>query len=87
MENLLESHLFVLNSSDPSAEHITIKTLLFDNGDRKLGLKSGVFLNQVIELQSYGNAAQITLGTAALTPTSLRVLANQLEEIIKKHQT
>lgn len=74
-------HVFVFNPTDASAESLCLMTDFLDNGDRP---NPGVYTNQRLILQSNCNSAEFQLVGAALTPESLRKLANELEsELIK----
>lgn len=87
MNTLLATHSFTFNPNDNGGESLSIETKIYDNGDAKHGLKSGIFLNQTINLQSYGNSAQFNLCGATLTPDLLRRLANELDSLIAKRSS
>jgi hypothetical protein len=75
---VLATHCYVFNKSDNGGEALMLTTTFIANGDPLTETK-GVFLNQEIELQSYGNAATIKLFGACITPKMLRELAKELE--------
>jgi hypothetical protein len=73
-DTVLKKHLFVFNDHDNGGEALTLQTTFIANGD-----PGEVYTNQVLQLQSYGNAAAFNLFGAALTPEMLRKLAAELE--------
>ena len=85
MSKILKTVVFEVSSGN-SGEGVFVETDIVDNGDRDKGLKIGVFLNQRIVLNSYGNSAQLNLYSYYFTPEKLRELANKLESEIVKAQ-
>lgn len=79
----LERHVFEVNPESNGGEAIFIITDFSANGD-PITANDGVFINQSIELHSYGNMASINLFNASLTPEKLRQLANELEQTRNK---
>ena len=85
MSKILKTVVFEVSSGN-SGEGVFVETDIVDNGDRDKGLKIGVFLNQRIVLNSYGNSAQLNLYSSCFTPENLRELADGLESEIVKAQ-
>jgi hypothetical protein len=77
-EQSLHRETFTFNKEDGggAALHITID--YFDNGDAAHGLPDGIYDNQKLTLESYGNSASFDL-TSGFTPENLRELANIME--------
>lgn len=79
-EGEVARHDFSFNPGDNGGEQLTLVSHIIDNGDVAAGIpEAGVFLNQELSLQSYGNCASFLLFGAPLTPDNLRKLANELE--------
>jgi hypothetical protein len=79
-EGEVARHVFSFNPGDNGGGQLTLVSHIIDNGDVAAGIpKAGVFLNQELSLQSYGNSASFLLFGASLTPNDLRRLANELE--------
>lgn len=79
-EGEVAQHVFSFNPHDNGGEQLTLVSHIIDNGDVAAGLpEAGVFLNQELSLQSYGNSASFLLFVSALEPDSLRKLADELE--------
>ena len=79
-EGEVARHVFSFNPRDNGGEQLTLVSHIIDNGDVAAGIpKAGVFLNQELSLQSYGNSASFLFFGASLDPGSLRKLANELE--------
>ena len=76
----LKRHVFLFNKEDNGGESLILTTDFFDNGDAAAGLPDGIYTNQELALQSYGNSASFNLCGAALTPALLRQLANELDK-------
>lgn len=85
MSKILKTVVFEVSSGN-SGEGVFVETDIVDNGDRDKGLKTGVFLNQRIVLNSYCNSAQFNLFADCFSPEKLRELANELESEIVKAQ-
>lgn len=79
MEKSLHREVHVFNNQDNGGESLTLVTDYFDNGDAAAGLPDGIYMNQKLTLQSYGNSASFDLCGATITPESLRKLAEILE--------
>jgi hypothetical protein len=75
---LLKTHNFNFSPEENGGEGLTLTTKFFANGD-PITKNQGVFWNQELTLQSYGNSATINLFGINLTPDVLRKLANELE--------
>jgi len=75
----LKSHVFDFTPEINSGEGLILETKYYDNGD---GIPDGLYWEQELTLQSYGNSATFTL-TDVLTPTKLRKLADELEAFEK----
>ncbi|MFI5404979.1 MAG: hypothetical protein ACHQ1D_00550 [Nitrososphaerales archaeon] len=80
MNKPLSIHRFNFSPSENGGESLTITTEFLDNGDHALGLPKGIFTNQKLILQSYGNSASINLYGIQITSDKLRELANQLDK-------
>ncbi len=78
--NVIKRKAFCFNNDSNGGEALTVTSTYYDNGDAAKGLTPGYFVNQEIELQSYGNAAAISLFAYMLNPTKLRQLADELEK-------
>ncbi len=68
-------HYFQINPWDNSGERLMLETQVIQNGDGE----NGVYLNQILTLNSYSNSASFSLGSATFTPAKLRKLAEELE--------
>ena len=64
--------LFQFNPNDNGGESLLFSTIAFANGS------GGFYLNQMITLNSYQNAAILKLCGAIITPEMLRKLATEL---------
>lgn len=73
MREPIKRHTFSFNPRDYSAEGLTLTTKYFDNGDRAKGLPVGIFTNQELTLQSYGNCTTIHLCGIAMLINSMHV--------------
>ncbi len=71
-------HTFKLDQT-PEAGSLILRTTFLDNGDKDHGLKPGLIINQNIVLQAGVNAASFNLIDSTLTPSALRLLADQIE--------
>lgn len=79
MENKkLFTHVFDFSPNENGGESLTLTTKFFANGD-KITRTEGVYLNQILTLNSYGNSASFDLCGINITTESLRQLANELE--------
>lgn len=67
-------HTFIVNDLSNGGEQVSITTCFELNDGKK------VLSYQEIELGSYGNSAKFTLTSGMLTPSTLRELANQIEQ-------
>ena len=76
---LLKTESFDFTPELNSGEGLTLTMKFFDNGD---GIPDGLYVEQELTLQSYGNSATFNLNEA-FTPENLRELADQLELTIK----
>lgn len=76
MDKLLHTHHFVFNENDNGGEHLILTTKYYDNGD---GIPNGIYTNQIITLQSYGNSSSFNLCGVAITSDLLRILADSLD--------
>lgn len=74
---LLDSVSMTLNPEDNGGESVTLTVDIYDNGDAAAGLPDGIFTLGSVSLQSYGNAASITLPN--VSPEFLRKFADELE--------
>ena len=83
MDKILAKHVIELDPHVNGGEAVILTTEFFGNGDT-ITEKDGVFVNQEIELQSYGNAAAIKLYSNFFTPEFLRRWANELEQVRNK---
>ena len=69
INNIIHVHKFYLDD-------LTILTKFLDNGDDG---EDGIYLNQEIIINSYGNSATLNLNSVSFTPDMLRRLANELD--------
>lgn len=67
-------HVFVFNPGNNGGEQLLLVTRFCESKEA-----SGIFLDQELSLESYGNSASFYLARAVFTPDKLRELANQLE--------
>ncbi len=77
----------MFNNEDNVGESLSLTTAMYSNGDPvkyNNGKLEGVYFNQELTLHSYCNSASFNLVGAAITPSLLRELANQLESEILK---
>lgn len=81
MEKVLAKNYFVFNPSSNGGESVSLTTLFFDNGDKN---DESIFTRQKLSMASYGNEACFNLEGCAITPESLRELANQLEQAMNR---
>ncbi len=81
--SVLRTHRFILNKHLNSGEQISINTEFCNNGD-EITETTGVYINQTIELQSYGNAMSLIICDGCLTPEELRKLADELDQVRKE---
>lgn len=79
MDKLLHTEVFCFNKHDNGGEALTLTVKYYDNGDAAAGLPNGIYMNQELTLASYGNSASFNLCGTALTPETLRELANIME--------
>lgn len=73
-----KSHSFVFNPETNSGEQFAIHTLCCKEDENETP-----FLNHELVLNSYGNRVVIHL-TDGISPSQLRQLANELDEILAK---
>lgn len=66
-DNVLDRHVYVFNQHDNSGEQLSLDTEFHWNGD-PIDENNGVFTNQELTLQSYGNLASINLCGISITP-------------------
>ncbi len=81
MAKVIKTLYYVFDKHNNGGEQLSLKTEFIHNGDdisEENG--SGIFLNQVLTLNSYGNSASFSLNNGELNPKSLRELANSIEE-------
>jgi len=78
-DKVIKTHSFSFDPKNNGGESFILTTKCIANGD-----PGGIFLNQELTLQSYGNSATFNLCGTTLTPSSLRVLANQLDIVINE---
>lgn len=78
-EILLQREVFVFNKGGNGGEQLSLAIEYFDNGGAAAGLPDGVYMNQELSLQSYGNSVSLFLAAAQFTPENLRELANVME--------
>ena len=71
---LVKRHTFCFNDDDNGGESLILCTEMYANGDL-----DGIYYNQNLTLQSYGNSATFNLIGASFTPGLLRKLADELE--------
>ncbi len=71
----LSQHIFNLSPKENGGEGLTLSTVFYHNGD-----PDGIYVNQELTLQSYGNSATFNLCGSPLLPDMLRKLANQLDD-------
>lgn len=76
---ILKTHRFAVNKDD-GGEGLSITTKFISNGD-DITDTDGVFLNQVVQLNSFCNSASLNLFGTTFTPSELRRLANELEQV------
>ena len=74
---------FNFSPKENGGESLYLTTKFIGNGD-KITETSGVYLDQELTLQSYGNSASINLSGITLNPANLRELANELESARNK---
>jgi hypothetical protein len=74
-EKYLGKHYFVFNPEANGGETLSLTTDIWDNGDDE----NNIFVHQVLNLESYSNSVSLHLAGAVLTPTKLRMLADQLD--------
>ena len=67
-------HDFIFNPEDNGGEEVSLSTEFFSNGEE-------IFTTHQFILNSYGNSAILHLGIQ-ITPTRLRLLADQLEKFM-----
>lgn len=72
-ETLLGRKYFCLNSQDNGGETVSFTTTVWNNGGSR-------HIKQEFYLSSYCNGAYITLQGEIITPTQLRLLANELDQ-------
>jgi hypothetical protein len=80
MNKVLKTLTYTLNPAENGGESLILKTEFFDNGDHAKGLPNGIYTNQTLTLQSYGNSASLHLCGTQLTSEILRDLANKLDQ-------
>ncbi len=76
MGNFLKKHVFCFNECSNGGESLILSTEIFGNGD-----PNEIYYNQKLTLNSYANCASIELFGVAMTPDSLRKLADELEAV------
>jgi hypothetical protein len=76
MDKLLHTETFNLAPHENGGESLLLHIEYFDNGDHNY---HGIYMNQTLSLQSYGNSASFNLCGAALSPEILRKLADTIE--------
>lgn len=74
-DKLLKRHVFCFNDEDNGGESLILTTEMYANGD-----PDGVYYNQELTLQSYGNSASFNLYSAMFNPENLRRLADELRQ-------
>lgn len=79
----LARHVTELDPNLNGGETILLITKFISNGD-PVTATQGVFTNQEVSLQSYGNSATIQLYGPGFTPEFLRKWANELEQTRNK---
>lgn len=87
IDKKLGEHTFVFDLQTPTGwpsggNTLSLLTEYFDNGD---GIPKGVYINQQLIMQSYGNRAIMTLCGASIEPEHLRRLANELDAVMAVH--
>ncbi len=82
MDKILKTHSFNFNPRENGGESLHLHTQIYSNGD-----PGGIYLNQELTLESYGNSATFNLCGTVFTVESLRQLANELEQEIVQAQT
>jgi hypothetical protein len=75
MDKKLGKFYYNLNPQDNGGETISLTVEFFSNGDSG---KDGVYTNSRLQLNSYGNSAQIDICGAAITSQLLRKIADKL---------
>jgi hypothetical protein len=81
--DVLATHVYNFSPNENGGESLLLITKFIANGD-PITKNEGVYLNQELTLNSYGNSATITLCGTNLSPKKLRKLANELEIERKK---
>jgi hypothetical protein len=76
-------HIFVFNEKDNGGQQLMLITKFISNGD-PITENTGIYVNQELTLNSYGNSSSFNFYEFYLTPENLRKLANQLEVEINK---
>ena len=75
---MLDTHCYNFSPDTNGGESLILTTKFIANGD-PITQTTGVFLNQELTLQSYGNSATFNLCGIHITPNKLRMLAEELE--------
>lgn len=83
-DKVLHRDCFVFNEEDNGGESLSLTTSWIDNGDDIDLEGAGIYVNQELSLQSYGNSASFNLCSSIITPSLLRKLANSLEQNYNK---
>jgi cell division protein ZapA (FtsZ GTPase activity inhibitor) len=73
---LLDIHKFTFILSPGDDNTLSLTTEYFDNGD---GVPDGIYTNQRLTMQSYGNTASFLLCGTSISSEQLRKLANELD--------
>jgi len=78
-DKLLATHTFVFTLSPGDDNTLSLVTEYFDNGD---GVPEGIYENQKLMLQAYGNVAFFNLCGTNISADHLRKLANELDALM-----
>lgn len=78
-DKVLLRKCFIFDSKANGGESLSLTTEWIDSGDKISASCDGVYINQTLTLESYGNSASFNLSGTTLTPENLRMLANELE--------
>lgn len=83
-DTLLDTHKFTFILSPGDDNTLSLTTEYFDNGD---GVPDGIYTNQRLTMQSYGNTASFLLCGTSVSSEQLRKLANELDVMMSTIDT
>lgn len=78
-DTLLGTHKFTFTLSPGDDNTLSLTTDYFDNDD---GVPAGIYTNQRLTMQSYGNTASFFLCGTSISSEQLRKLANELDAMM-----